>query len=63
MPLKIFLIICLKRNNQKTPQKASKTQKCQKCLQKPLLLIIYPVSKLAGLLGIPTVSSYALLTG
>lgn len=63
MPLKIFLIIWLKRNNQKAPKQANKIHKSQKCLQKAMLLIIYPVSLLAGLLGIPPVSSYALLTG
>lgn len=60
MPLKIFLIIWLKRNNQQPRKQANKIHKSQKCMQKAMPLIIYPVSIWAGLLGNP---HYALITG
>lgn len=60
MPLKIFLIIWLKRN--KVPKQNGKLhiQKHLDCLPKALQLIIYPVSALAGLSGISPVSWYVL---
>lgn len=65
MPLKIFLIIWVKRNNQKAAKQANKIHKSQKyleCLQEAMQLIIHLVSTLAGFLGIPPDSPYALLT-